>query len=126
MSPTRILKSAGYSVQTAVDAADALKALRLDRPDVLLVDINLSSRASGPVLDGFNVIDWLNYHYPGHHTQYIIVSAGDPEKLGKHAAEVGAFAFIRKPVAKDQLLTEIRRATCEGPASPECEAARSV
>src|SRR6266536_218700 len=71
---SRMVKSAGYLVETVIDAADALKALRTDRPNVILADVDLSSRASGPVLDGFNVIDWLNYHYPGHHTQYIIVS----------------------------------------------------
>jgi CheY-like chemotaxis protein len=124
MTIARIVKGAGYVLITAIDAADALKALRMDRPDVILADINLSSRASGPVLDGFNVLDWLNYHYPEHHTRCIIVSITEPEKLRQRATDIGAFALLRKPVAKDLLLTEIGRAIGGPSALPAADSAR--
>src|SRR5882724_4283995 len=34
------LESAGYAVATAVDGADALRALREEKPDLVILDIN--------------------------------------------------------------------------------------
>src|SRR5712671_3970267 len=112
-----IVKSAGYAVLTARDGGEALAAIRLERPDLILADINLPAKASGPEWDGFNVLEWMNHHYPHHRTRYIVVSSGDPLKLNERVAAVGAFGFVVKPIQKSLLLSEIRRAIGDPPES---------
>ena len=106
----QMIKGAGYRVVTAADAAEALKAIRSERPALILADVALNVEASGHEWDGFQVLEWLNYHYPEHHTEAIIVSAGNPERIRRRAVGVGAFGFLGKPVVKNLLLAEIKRA----------------
>src|SRR6266404_8361128 len=56
---TLIIRGAGYRVVGAPDVAQALKAIRLERPDLILADINLTSEASGSEWDGFQVLEWM-------------------------------------------------------------------
>ena len=106
----QMIKSAGYRVVTAADAAEALQAIRLERPALILADVALNVEASGHEWDGFQVLEWLKYHYPEHRTEAIIVSAGNPEKIRRRAVAVGAFGFLSKPIVKNLLLAEIKRA----------------
>jgi len=108
LSMTYMVKSAGHNVLIARDAAEAVETIKSERPDLIVTDINLS--VSGQGWDGFGVIEWLNFHFPQHDTKYIMVSSGDPEKLKPRADAIGAFAFLAKPLVKEALLTEIKRA----------------
>src|SRR5437016_4866635 len=81
----QMIKSAGYRVVTAADAAEALQAIRLEKPALILADVALNVEASGHEWDGFQVLEWLKYHYPEHRTEAIIVSAGNPEKIRRRA-----------------------------------------
>jgi CheY-like chemotaxis protein len=108
LSMTQMVKSAGHQVTIARDADEGVAAIRSERPDLILIDVTLS--ASGQGWDGFQVIDWMNRHFPRHGTKYIIVSGGDPKKLGARSAAVGASAFLGKPIVKNLLLSEVERA----------------
>src|SRR5205814_9183589 len=95
-------------VAIARDANEGVEAIRSEQPDLILIDVTLST--SGQGWDGFQVIEWLNRHYPRHGTKYIVVSGGDPEKFSARSAALGASAFLGKPISKNLLLTEMTRA----------------
>jgi CheY-like chemotaxis protein len=105
-----MIKGAGYKVVTAADASEALKAVRLERPELVVADVTLNVEASGHEWDGFQVLGWMKYHYPEHSPQAIIISAADPEKIRRLAVAAGAFGFVGKPIVKNLLLAEIKRA----------------
>ncbi len=102
-------------------AAEAVDAIRLERPALILTDINLTIAGHG--WDGFGVIAWMNFHYPGNRTKCIVVSGGDADELRPRADAIGAFAFLSKPLEKDLLRSEIRRAIGD-PAQSLSELAR--
>jgi CheY-like chemotaxis protein len=105
-----MIKNAGYRVVSAGDGAEALKAIRLERPALILADVNQDSGGASREWDAFKLMDWMKYQYPEHRTECIIVSAGDPEKIRHRATEAGAFGFVAKPITKSLLLAEIKRA----------------
>src|SRR5436305_9153343 len=56
------LESQGYGVVTAVDGADALRALREEKPDLVLLDVNYPpdiAHGGGVPWDGFLLMRWL-------------------------------------------------------------------
>lgn len=108
-----MIKNAGYRVVTAGDGSEALKAIRLERPALVVADVALDGEASGQALDGFQVLEWMHRAYPEHRGEAIIVSAGDPEKLRRKAVEAGVSGFVPKPITKSLLLAEIKRAIGE-------------
>jgi len=105
-----MIKGAGYRVVTAADAAEALKAIRLERPALIVADVSLNIEASGHEWDGFQVLEWMKYHYPEHQGQAIVISVSDPVKIRRRAVAAGAFGFVGKPIVKNLLLEEIKRA----------------
>src|SRR2546423_14698506 len=54
----RKLKANGYEVLSALDGSEALQALREDKPDAVLLDINLPPDISGMTIgwDGFGLM----------------------------------------------------------------------
>ena len=53
----QMVQTAGYTVITAGDSADAIRAFELELPDLMLVDINLRGENIGQALDGLGMID---------------------------------------------------------------------
>ena len=45
------LETAGFTVDTAMDGEEALKALRVSKPDVMLLDILLPKRSGFDILN---------------------------------------------------------------------------
>ena len=124
LSIAQMVKAAGYEVVIARDAAEGMEAARSERPDLILVDVDPSATAFEGRWNGFQVLEWLSRHYPRGHTKLVIVASGDPEKLKPRAAAVGACACVGKPIVKEMLLTEIRRAMASPSGLERVEAAR--
>ena len=97
-----ILQGAGYSVETADDGAVALTAIRLRRPDLVLLD------AVMPVLDGFAVLRALRAS-PDPPPVVGITAISDHEAFARFLTS-GAVAYVCKPVAMRQLLQVVRLA----------------
>jgi CheY-like chemotaxis protein len=113
-----VLKNAGYTVFTAKDAAAALKILRVEEPDMMTLDINLSRDSAGEVWDGFRIVEWLQRYRRDKTIPVIIISAGNPEAIKKRAEALSAFGYLAKPVEKLHLLEMVREAIGDPPASP--------
>ena len=77
------LKSNGYQVITAMDAAEAVSAVRQNRPDLILLDISFPPDVAhgGSVdWDGLKIMAWLQRIDEAKNIPVIIISGGDPEK----------------------------------------------
>jgi CheY-like chemotaxis protein len=109
------LKASDYDVLTASNGPDAVNAVRTQKPDAILLDINFPPEFDGVAWDGFLIMEWLRRLEEAAGTPIFIISGGDPEKYITRARELGAVAFFRKPVAHDQLVAALRRMLAEEP-----------
>ena len=99
---TDALKFHGYSIHTAVDGPSALEtALRLT-PDLIILELML------PEMDGLEVCRQLRRARNTARIPIIMISAKGDEIDIVVSLEVGADAFLTKPVAHRELLARIR------------------
>jgi len=92
----RLMKSAGYNVETFNSAQGFLNAVPPDREGCLILDIRL------PGIDGFELQKRLNALHSKLRIIFITayVQAGDYER----AMEAGAIGFLQKPFSDQSLL----------------------
>jgi CheY-like chemotaxis protein len=96
-----LLVDAGYRVVEVENGKQGLDYLRISRPDLVILDMLL------PVLDGWKFLEQLQ-HWSKPPTMPIIVSTGT--NLTREWAEShGCAGFLRKPIDRSTLLTEVRR-----------------
>ena len=81
-------------------AAAAVEATERDRPDVVLLDIEL---ADG---DGLSVLAEIKARMPG--TRVLIVTMHDESRLVRQAIKAGAAGYVLKGVSRRELLAAIR------------------
>ena len=107
------LEKAGYTVATAATAEDALAAVRLDPPDLILLDIGL------PGMDGLDGLRALRAQVTA---PVIFVTARRRQLDEVLGLELGADDYITKPFDMDVLLARIkvvlRRAAPPPPTPP--------
>ncbi|MBF0288938.1 MAG: response regulator [SAR324 cluster bacterium] len=84
------LEDQGYTVLEAGDGQEGLEVFRRDKPDILLVDLQM------PVIDGFEVLDVVQQESP--ETPVIVISGVGILQQAAHAVELGAWDFITKPI----------------------------
>jgi CheY-like chemotaxis protein len=105
-----ILKSAGYQVITAQDAATTVKMVREEAPDLITLDILLATDSPTDSMDGFKVATWLKRLNPEKENTIIIISGADPNKVIQGASDVHAYSFLPKPIEKAKLLATVAAA----------------
>jgi two-component system cell cycle response regulator DivK len=97
----------GYEVVTALDGAEGIAKATSERPDIILMDLNL------PVVDGWEATRRLKADPATRDIPIIALTAhammGDREK----ALATGCDDFDTKPVEFDRLLAKIIRALAE-------------
>jgi CheY-like chemotaxis protein len=102
------LKSMGYTVCTAKDAANAVSAVRKNSPDVVVLDVSL------PAGDGFLVAHRLQNLIGSAATPIIFVTASEKSNLRERAMNAGAAAFLNKPFDATTLADAIEAALSPG------------
>jgi CheY-like chemotaxis protein len=102
------LKSNGYQAVGALDAAEAVSAVRQHKPDLILLDISFPPDV-GVDWDGFKIMAWLQHMDEARNIPVIIITGGDPEKYKDRSLATGAVAFFNKPINHNELLTVIAR-----------------
>ncbi len=101
------LTRSGYQVATALDGAEAISAVRREKPDLILLDISFPSDAAS-AWDGFGIIEWLHRLDESRKIPFIVVTGDDDMRNKERAMASGAAAFFHKPVNHDELLNVIR------------------
>ena len=92
----------GYQVETAANASYGLRALQKNPPAVVLLDLQL------PDADGLQMLDQIKREHP--ETQVIILTAHDSLNNAIESIKRGAYHFISKPYAPEELLSLIEKA----------------
>jgi len=97
-----LLTRHGYEPQLAHTGAAGAALVRKVKPDVVLLDLGL------PDVDGMQVLRELKAEFP--HVPVIILTANDSLSNAIDSIKQGAFHFISKPYAVEELLNLIARA----------------
>lgn len=100
------LREENYTVITASKGEEALELCRLNRPDLLLLDIAI------PDMDGYEVVANLNKEKATKDIPTIFLTGKEltSESLLNRVAELGAYDFLMKPFTFDELLEKIKKA----------------
>jgi len=99
---TEGLKAEGAECSEAATAADAIRAVLSNPPDICLLDMNL------PDLDGLSVLRALVGRPETASTRIYLLTGSEEEDLAQRAVEAGARAVIRKPVTPSLLYRRLR------------------
>jgi CheY-like chemotaxis protein len=97
------LEHEGFRWSEAVNGHEALTRARDERPALILMD------ATMPRMDGWEAVRRLKDDPATQHIPLIMLTAHAFREHRERAAQVGADAFLAKPVLPDQLAAEIRR-----------------
>ena len=99
-----ILKDEGYDTRVAGDSEAALNAVRLRRPQLVVLDIWLQ----GSKLDGIQVLDTLKREQPD--LPVVMISGHGTIETAVASIKKGAYDFIEKPFKADRLIHVVSRA----------------
>jgi CheY-like chemotaxis protein len=103
----RKLEDVGYRVSTAKDGAEAISFVRMEKPDLILLDITFPPDVAGVPWDGFRLMEWLHQVNGSKRIPIIIITGGHEVKNKERALTVGAVAFFHKPINHDDLIKVI-------------------
>lgn len=104
------LESRGFRVTTAESGREALKALELDRPDLVLTDLRMDE------MDGLALFREVQRQVPGLPVILLTAHGSIPDAVS--ATRQGVFSFLTKPVDREELFAAIDEALAQAPASP--------
>jgi two-component system chemotaxis sensor kinase CheA len=99
-----ILESAGYRVKTAVDGMEAFTALRTERFDALVSDVEM------PRLNGFDLTARIRADRTLSELPVILVTALESREHRERGVDVGASAYlVKSDLDQSDLLEALRR-----------------
>jgi chemosensory pili system protein ChpA (sensor histidine kinase/response regulator) len=95
------LARAGYQVRSAKDGIEALQFIMQDRPQLVLLDIEM------PQLDGYGLLSILRGQQRFSGIPVAMLTSRAADKHRQHAMDLGASAYLVKPCPHDVLLQTI-------------------
>jgi putative two-component system response regulator len=117
---TRMMKREGYRVVSAFNGQLALDAVVRERPDVVLLDVNM------PDMDGFEACRRLKRDAATRLLPVILVTGLTTSTDRIRGIEAGADDFLSKPFDVDELRARVRSLTRMKRYTDELESAESV
>jgi DNA-binding NtrC family response regulator len=102
MTLEALLERRGYQVDTAPTASQGLKLLKAKSPALVLLDLQL------PDAEGLEMLDRIKTELP--EMQVIILTAHDSLHNAIESIKRGAYHFISKPYAPEELLSLVEKA----------------
>jgi sigma-B regulation protein RsbU (phosphoserine phosphatase) len=99
---TGFLKRAGFSTTGAGDVAGALRGIREQRPDLILLDVNL------PDGSGFDICRSLNADAAAFTTPILFISANEDTSTKVQGFEAGGVDYITKPIVGAEVIARVR------------------
>src|SRR5467141_4205949 len=102
MTVEALLKRHGYHVDAAATASQGLKLLKSNSPSLVLLDLQL------PDAHGLEMLDRIKTELPK--AQVVILTAHDSLHNAIESIKRGAYHFISKPYAPEELLSLVEKA----------------
>ncbi len=99
-----LLKKEGFEVATAQGGKAGLEAIRTMTPDIVLTDVRMPQVTGLDILQAVKEIDAM--------TPVLLMTAQASLQSAMQAVNAGAFYYLQKPFANDELIAILRRA-CE-------------
>lgn len=99
----KMLETAGYQIDTAVDGEDGLRKASVGAYRMILTDLEM------PKLNGFEVIQALRSRPETKQTPIVVMTTRAGDKHRQMALSIGANSYIAKPVEERVLLQEVER-----------------
>ena len=94
-----ISQKLGYYTQIAINGIDAIKFIKQDQPDIILLDIFM------PQMDGLETASLIISKYK---IPIVVVTAGGNDTI-KKIKELGVIFYVQKPIVPNRLQKEINR-----------------
>jgi len=91
----KVLKEGGYDVIEADNGLTGLERIERDRPDAVILDLIM------PRCSGFEALEMLNRR--GNRIPVFVFTADIQLTSRQRCLELGAIAFLNKPLNKDEL-----------------------
>lgn len=89
------LQARNFSSSVSYDGETALSSIQTDEPEVMVLDLKM------PGIDGIEVLRRVKRDHPD--VEVIILTGHGSEREERLAEELGAFAYLQKPVDVDEL-----------------------
>ena len=99
-----ILEDEGYDTRQARNSDEALEAVDIRRPGLVILDIWLENST----LDGLQILERLSAEHPD--IPVIMISGHGTIETAVSAIKIGAYDFIEKPFETERLLLQVGRA----------------
>lgn len=96
-----VLAQRGYDVQGASSGGEALRCLKLDPPDVVILDVQLGD------MDGYSVCRWLRLTERTRDIAVIMLTVKTEVRERVEGLHVGADDYLPKPYDQDELEARI-------------------
>ena len=98
-----VLEKSGYAVIEASDGGDAIEKARAEKPDLILLDLQM------PIFNGYEVLQQLRHDARFALVPIIALTASAMQGDREKALAAGFTAHLAKPVALAELRAEIQR-----------------
>lgn len=102
-----VLRKEGYAVITAVEGVQGSQIAHQEKPDLIVMDIIL------PAKDGLSIMEDLGRSVDTMLIPVIVMTGAREPENERKAMELGAVAFLQKPLEGADLVREIKKALGE-------------
>ena len=103
------LEKEGYRVFTAINGRSALDIIRYEKPDLILLDLNLPAARNGEALDGLDVARRVRASSGATAATPIIMLTARVDEMDKIIGlEIGADDYVTKPFSPRELVARVR------------------
>jgi len=96
-----ILTENNYDAVSSIEASDGLQMAIDQKPDLILLDVMM------PIINGYNFCKLLKEQEAHKHIPIIFITSRDAKEDIKIGQEMGANAYLTKPVDRKELLAKI-------------------
>jgi CheY-like chemotaxis protein len=98
----RIVSDAGLQAVLAVSGAQAIEYAKRDKPDLILMDVNM------PEIDGFAATRMLKADDETRHIPVVFVSSKNQKADEAWGQILGARGYVTKPYTREQILAQLQ------------------
>ena len=96
------LKELGYEVITETSALSGIRQYELEKPDLVIVDINM------PEVSGLDVVKYIRT-YKKSNTPIMVLSGNVDDKVTDEAFELGVDDYMKKPLSLNEVCARTKR-----------------